>query len=136
MERSAFGEQYLDGLKLRIHWFTGIDCKRDRAAAPYARGLTLLLYKQPLVFEIVINTQCVSNVRPERRGTDGVETQTGRAIPRPLQADGWAFRSYHKGSTIRAVEGVKLAVQRNAMLIFVAGCSGRGDFVVRVVREK
>src|SRR5881392_1466354 len=41
------------------------------------------------------------NIRPERRGSDGAEMQTGRAIPRPLQADGWAFRSYHKGSTIR-----------------------------------
>src|SRR5436189_328674 len=32
-----------------------------------------------------------SNTRPEWRGAKAVEMQTGRAIPRPLQADGWTL---------------------------------------------
>jgi hypothetical protein len=31
-----------------------------------------------------------ANVRPERRGAESVKMQTGRAVPRPLQAAGWA----------------------------------------------
>ena len=29
----------------------------------------------------------MANARPERRGAEGAEMQTGRAIPRPLQGD-------------------------------------------------
>ncbi len=38
-----------------------------------------------------------SNARPEGRGAEVVEMQTGRAIPRPLQDDGWALFSFRFG---------------------------------------
>ena len=43
------------------------------------------------------------NARPEWRGAEGVEMLTGRAIPRPLQADGWAndlWQSYQAVSMV------------------------------------